>query len=102
MSQNLISIKTKKHKSLGVLTILFVKLFLLNGPEISLEDVASSIFEEDDDGLPLFKSKGRRLYDIANVLTSLGLIRKCKNSRNKNVFRWIGSRGFTLEGRNSG
>jgi hypothetical protein len=42
---------------LGVLTILFVKLFLLNGPEISLEDAASSIFEEDDDGLPLFKSK---------------------------------------------
>lgn len=61
MSQNLISIKTKKHKSLGVLTILFVKLFLLNGPEISLEDAASSIFEEDDDGLPLFKSKVRSM-----------------------------------------
>jgi hypothetical protein len=61
MSKNLISIKTKKHKSLGVLTILFVKLFLLNGPEISLEDAASSIFEENDDGQPKFKSKVRSI-----------------------------------------
>ena len=50
MSQNLISIKTKRHKSLGVLTILFLKLFLLNGPEISLEQAAADIFEQDDDG----------------------------------------------------
>lgn len=57
LSQKLISIKTKKHKSLGVLTLLFVKLFLLNGPEISLEDAASNIFEDDDDGQPIFKSK---------------------------------------------
>ena len=57
LSQKLISIKTKKHKSLGVLTLLFVKLFLLYGPEISLEDAASNIFEDDDDGQPIFKSK---------------------------------------------
>lgn len=57
MSQNLISIKTKKHKSLGVLTLLFVKLFLLNGPELSLEDAAANIFEEHDDGQAIFKSK---------------------------------------------
>ena len=50
MSQNLISIKTKRHKLLGVLTILFLKLFLLNGPEISLEQAAADIFEQDDDG----------------------------------------------------
>jgi hypothetical protein len=35
---------------LGVLTILFVKLFLMNGPEISLEQAAANIFEEDDEG----------------------------------------------------
>ncbi len=56
MSQNLISIKTKKHKSLGVLTLLFVKLFLLNGPELSLEDAADNIFEDDH---TIFKSKVR-------------------------------------------
>ena len=64
ISQNLISIKTKKLKSLGVLTILFVKLFLLNGPEISLEDAASSIFEEINDGQPIFKSMVRSIISM--------------------------------------
>ena len=64
LSQNLISIKTKKHKSLGVLTLLFVKLFLLNGPELSLEDAATNIFEEDDDGQTIFKSKVRSLITM--------------------------------------
>lgn len=40
--------------------------------------------------------QSRRLYDIANVLKSLGLIEKIKNSDNKNVYRWIGSEGFTI------
>ena len=64
LSQNLISIKTKKHKSLGVLTLLFVKLFLLNGPELSLEDAATNIFEEDDDGQTIFKSKVRSMITM--------------------------------------
>ena len=50
MSHNIISIKTKKHKSLGVLTLLFVKLFLIKGPELSLEYAADCIFGEDDEG----------------------------------------------------
>ena len=37
------------------------------------------------------------MYDIANVLKSLGLIKKQKNNSNKNVYRWMGSNGFTLE-----
>ena len=41
--------------------------------------------------------QSRRLYDIANVLKSLGLIRKQKNNSNKNVYRWMGSNGFTLD-----
>lgn len=36
------------------------------------------------------------MYDIANVMRSLGLIEKIKNNENKNVFKWIGSRGFSL------
>lgn len=76
MSQNLISIKTKKHKSLGVLTLIFIKLFLEKGPILSLEDAADLIFEGDQDGQSIFKSKSRRLYDIANVLKSMGVIKK--------------------------
>jgi len=36
------------------------------------------------------------LYDIANVLKSLGVIKKQKDGLNKNVFMWIGSQGFSL------
>jgi hypothetical protein len=50
MTANLISIKTKKHKSLGVLTLIFIKLFLQKGPLLSLDAAADCIFEEDDDG----------------------------------------------------
>jgi len=40
------------------------------------------------------KTKIRRLYDIANVLSSLGLIEKCQaiNSK-KPAFKWIGIEG---------
>ena len=44
------SIKTKRHKSLGVLTLIFIKLFLRQGPFMSLEEAAENIFEEDHDG----------------------------------------------------
>ena len=53
----MISIKTKRHKSLGVLTLIFIKLFLSKGPLLSLDAAADFIFEEDDDGQSIFKSK---------------------------------------------
>ena len=45
----------------------------------------------------LLKTKIRRLYDIANVLQSIGLIHKTQmsNSR-KPAFKWIGLRGVVL------
>jgi diphthamide biosynthesis methyltransferase len=55
--QNLISIKTKRHKSLGVLTLIFIEVFLRKGPMMSLDDAADNIFEENEDGSTLFKSK---------------------------------------------
>jgi transcription factor E2F7/8 len=37
------------------------------------------------------KTKVRRLYDIANVLHSLGLIEKCHALKSKKpAFKWIG------------
>ena len=53
-----------------------------------------------------FKSQTRRLYDIANVLKSLGIIEKVKyfqakaeknQKEKKNAFKWIGSEGFQLD-----
>jgi transcription factor E2F7/8 len=40
------------------------------------------------------KTKIRRLYDIANVLQSIGLIEKTNHTLNKKpAFRWIGIHG---------
>ena len=47
----------------------------------------------------VLKTKIRRLYDIANVLQSIGLIKKCqasdekKTSGHKPAFEWIGLEG---------
>jgi uncharacterized BrkB/YihY/UPF0761 family membrane protein len=57
MCDNIISIKTKKHKSLGVLTLLFIQLFLKKNNVLSLDEASSSIFDENEDGESLFKSK---------------------------------------------
>jgi hypothetical protein len=51
-----------------------------------------------------FKSQTRRLYDVANVLKSLGIIQKIKvndDSKLKNAFQWIGSKGFNLVEQNN-
>lgn len=39
-AKHLISIKTKKHKSLGVLNLVFIKLFFEKSKTLSIEDVA--------------------------------------------------------------
>lgn len=40
------------------------------------------------------KTKIRRLYDIANVLQSIGLIEKTNHTANKKpAFRWVGIHG---------
>ena len=40
--ENLISIKTKKHKSLGVLTLVLIKLFLEKQKILQIDDVVHS------------------------------------------------------------
>lgn len=37
--------------------MIFINLFLNKGPFMSLEEAAENIFEEDDDGQRIFKSK---------------------------------------------
>ena len=67
---------------------------------ISLEEAAKqiSICEQpdkvEDQKEQKLKTKIRRLYDIANVLQSIGLIEKCHavNSK-KPAFKWIGLHG---------
>lgn len=97
----MISIKTKKHKSLGVLSLVFIELFFIKSKTLTIEEIVQFFadnekIEEKDLN---FKSQTRRLYDIANVLKSLGVIEKVKHQHKtemKNAFRWIGAKGFNL------
>jgi len=91
----------RREKSLGILSQRFVSLFLASGQTLlSLEQASRTLLGE----VPLTpaeqnkqKTKVRRLYDIANILSSLGLIEKTHmlESR-KPAFRWIGSQHYSL------
>lgn len=113
--------KYKRDKSLGILCQQFIGLFVTWRRIISLEQAARQISKREelglnfnttqehaslevDDGAGLqdltleeaqrLKTKIRRLYDIANVLQSIGLIEKTNHTHNKKpAFRWVGIHG---------
>lgn len=81
----------RKEKSLGLLTQNFVKLFLTMEVEtISLDEAARLLLGEGHAESNM-RTKVRRLYDIANVLSSLNLIEKTHQAdTRKPAFRWLG------------
>lgn len=81
----------RREKSLGLLTQKFVQLFLVTQAQVvSLEDAARLLLGECKESAKL-KTKVRRLYDIANILSSLNLIEKTHNTENrKPAFKWLG------------
>ncbi|NWV40193.1 E2F7 factor, partial [Grantiella picta] len=87
---------SRKDKSLRIMSQKFVMLFLVSKTKIVTLDIAAKILiEETQDTVDhsKFKTKVRRLYDIANVLTSLGLIKKVhvtEERGRKPAFKWIG------------
>ncbi|CAK6449276.1 unnamed protein product [Pipistrellus nathusii] len=91
------SVNSRKDKSLRVMSQKFVMLFLVSTPQIvSLETAAKILIGEDhveDLDKSKFKTKIRRLYDIANVLSSLDLIKKVhvtEERGRKPAFKWTG------------
>jgi len=89
--------KYKKVKSLGNFCLQFIRLFVTWKDVLSLEEAAKEISDGEVYDEKLLKTKIRRLYDIANVLQSIGLIHKTQmsNSR-KPAFKWIGLKGVIL------
>ncbi|XP_066328408.1 E2F transcription factor-like E2FE [Miscanthus floridulus] len=81
----------RKEKSLGLLTQNFVKLFLtMEVDTISLDEAAKLLLGEGHEETNM-RTKVRRLYDIANVLSSLNLIEKIQQGDSrKPAFRWLG------------
>lgn len=85
----------KKEKSLGSLCGGFIKLFFECSKVLSLEQAAMRLTDNDQRSNQL-KTKIRRLYDIANVLSALGLIKKVYTPSKKPAFEWIGLSGLHL------
>ncbi|XP_068176799.1 transcription factor E2F8 isoform X4 [Antennarius striatus] len=95
------SVNSRKDKSLRVMSQKFVMLFLVSDPPVVSLDVAAKILIGEDQSAAdgdknKFKTKVRRLYDIANVLRSLKLIEKVHVTEGgggrKPAFEWIGPR----------
>ncbi|MEE6480668.1 hypothetical protein FKM82_012645 [Ascaphus truei] len=97
------SASSRKDKSLRIMSQKFVMLFLVSTTKIITLDIAAKILiEESQDASDhsKFKTKVRRLYDIANVLTSLGLIKKVhvtEERGRKPAFKWIGPVNVTSD-----
>ncbi|EEF52067.1 E2F transcription factor-like E2FE [Ricinus communis] len=83
----------RKEKSLGLLTQNFVKLFLCSKADLISLDEAAKLLLGDAHNSSIMRTKVRRLYDIANVLSSLKLIEKTHTAESrKPAFRWLGLR----------
>nr|BAC27243.1 unnamed protein product [Mus musculus] len=95
------SANSRKDKSLRIMSQKFVMLFHVSKTKIVTLDVAAKILIEESQDTPdhsKFKTKVRRLYDIANVLTSLALIKKVhvtEERGRKPAFKWIGPVDFS-------
>ncbi|KQK01999.1 hypothetical protein BRADI_3g59740v3 [Brachypodium distachyon] len=83
----------RKEKSLGLLTQNFVKLFLTMEVDTITLDEASKLLLGEGHEESNMKAKVRRLYDIANVLSSLNFIEKTQADTRKPAFRWLGTAG---------
>ncbi|KAG8635111.1 hypothetical protein MANES_17G119400v8 [Manihot esculenta] len=86
--------ENKREKSLWLLTQNFVKLFLCSNVDmITLDNAAVSLLGDGHNSTAM-RTKVRRLYDIANVFSSMNLIEKTHHpDSRKPAFRWLGWRG---------
>ncbi|KAK3035786.1 hypothetical protein RJ639_034602 [Escallonia herrerae] len=89
----------RKEKSLGLLTQNFIKLFLCSNMDIISLDEAAKILLGDARDPSTTRTKVRRLYDIANVLSSMKFIEKTHHPETrKSGFRWLGMSGRSQSG----
>ncbi|EEC17870.1 transcription factor E2F7, putative [Ixodes scapularis] len=87
----------RREKSMGIMSQRFLMLFLTSPPKTVSLDLAAKVLigdpTIDKTQSLLYKTKIRRLYDIANILSSLGLIHKVTVTEargRKSAFKYIG------------
>ncbi|OMO77564.1 hypothetical protein CCACVL1_14969 [Corchorus capsularis] len=81
----------RREKSMGLLTQNFVKLFVCSNIELISLDEAAKLLLGNAHNTSIMRTKVRRLYDIANVLSSMNLIEKTHTlDTRKPAFRWLG------------
>ncbi|XP_077492976.1 uncharacterized protein LOC144104063 isoform X2 [Amblyomma americanum] len=92
-----LDLEVRREKSMGIMSQRFLMLFLTSPQRTVSLDLAAKVLIGDptiDKTQSLvYKTKIRRLYDIANILTSLGLIRKVTVTEargRKSAFKYIG------------
>ncbi|KAK9278297.1 hypothetical protein L1049_027862 [Liquidambar formosana] len=91
--------ENRREKSLGLLTQNFVKLFICSNVDLISLDEAARILLGDGHNASIMRTKVRRLYDIANVLSSMNLIEKTHHTESrKPAFRWLGMKGKSEKG----
>ncbi|XVF12155.1 hypothetical protein REPUB_Repub08aG0090000 [Reevesia pubescens] len=92
-------VDNRREKSLGLLTQNFVKLFVCSNAELISLDEAAKLLLGNAHNASIMRTKVRRLYDIANVLSSMNLIEKTHTvDTRKPAFRWLGLRGKSEKG----
>lgn len=97
---------SRKEKSLATLSQRFVQCFLLAPDTIlSLDEAARRMLavaetardplvrSPADQEISRMKTKIRRLYDIANILTSFKLLEKVQTGDRRPAYRWLGIDG---------
>ncbi|KAK9925858.1 hypothetical protein M0R45_023120 [Rubus argutus] len=84
----------RREKSLALLTQNFVKLFVCSTVESVSLDEAARLLLGDAHNASVMRTKVRRIYDIANVLSSMNLIEKTHTAdTRKPAYKWLGLRG---------
>ncbi|XP_064490324.1 transcription factor E2F8-like isoform X4 [Ornithodoros turicata] len=87
----------RREKSMGIMSQRFLMLFLTSPPRTVSLDLAAKVLigdpTVDKTQSLVYKTKIRRLYDIANILSSLGLIHKVTVTEargRKSAFKYVG------------
>ncbi|KAG2273383.1 hypothetical protein Bca52824_067938 [Brassica carinata] len=98
-SSSLSKMDHKKERSLWLLSQNFVKMFLCSHDDIiTLDSAAKALLSDSQDSMHM-RTKVRRLYDIANVLSSMELIEKTHiPGTRKPAYKWLGSKSLTEKG----